>query len=301
MKTGKREDTMLRSMTGFGRGEASDDKYRISVEMKSVNHRYMELSIKMPKKFNAFEANIRSLLKKRIQRGKVDLYISYEAFEDGLVDLKYNSGLAQEYMDIFNSMSEQFGIENDVRVSALARFPEVITTEQSDEDEDTLWKLLEEAISAAADKFIDQRVSEGEELKNDLCGKLDAMLVNVEYIEQRAPEIIDEYRSRLQEKVAEYLADSSIEEGRIAAEVALYTDKICIDEELVRLRTHIKSMKDSLLEGGYVGRKLDFIAQEMNREANTILSKANDIEVSDRAIELKTDIEKIREQVQNIE
>lgn len=292
---------MLRSMTGFGRGEASDDKYRISVEMKSVNHRYMELSIKMPKKFNAFEANIRSLLKKRIQRGKVDLYISYEAFEDGLVDLKYNSGLAQEYMDIFNSMSEQFGIENDVRVSALARFPEVITTEQSDEDEDTLWKLLEEAISAAADKFIDQRVSEGEELKNDLCGKLDAMLVNVEYIEQRAPEIIDEYRSRLQEKVAEYLADSSIEEGRIAAEVALYTDKICIDEELVRLRTHIKSMKDSLLEGGYVGRKLDFIAQEMNREANTILSKANDIEVSDRAIELKTDIEKIREQVQNIE
>lgn len=292
---------MLRSMTGFGRGEASDDRYKISVEMKSVNHRYMELGIKMPKKFNVFEANIRSLLKKDIQRGKVDLFISYEVFEDSTVDLKYNSGLAEGYMDIFKRISEQFGIENDIRVSTLARFPEVITTEQSEEDEDALWKLIESAISDAVEKFIDQRTTEGEALKEDLCGKLDAMLEHVDYIEERAPKIIEEYRAKLEERVAELLADSSIEENRIVAEVAMYSDKICVDEELVRLRTHIKGMKDTLVAGGYVGRKLDFIAQEMNREANTILSKANDMAVSDRAIELKTNIEKIREQVQNIE
>ncbi|MBQ9886069.1 MAG: YicC family protein [Lachnospiraceae bacterium] len=292
---------MIRSMTGFGRGEASDEKYKISVEMKSVNHRYMELGIKMPKKFNVFESNIRSLLKKDIQRGKVDLFVTYEVFEDSIVDLKYNSGLAEGYMKIFEKMVEQFGIENDIRVSTLARFPEVITTEQADEDEETLWKLLETAISGAVEKFVEQRITEGEALKNDLCAKLDSMLVNVDYIEERAPRIIEEYRQKLFEKVAEFLADSSIEENRIAAEVALYTDKICVDEELVRLRTHIKGMKDTLIAGGFVGRKLDFIAQEMNREANTILSKANDMTVSDRAIELKTDIEKIREQVQNIE
>ncbi len=292
---------MLRSMTGFGRGEASDDRYKISVEMKSVNHRYMELGIKMPKKFNVFEANIRSLLKKDIQRGKVDLFITYEVFEDSTVDLKYNSGLAEGYMDIFKRISEQFGIENDIRVSTLARFPEVITTEQSEEDEEALWKLIESAISDAVSKFVEQRITEGEALKEDLCGKLDAMLVHVGYIEERAPKIIEEYRAKLEERVAELLADLSIEENRIVAEVAMYSDKICVDEELVRLRTHIKGMKDTLVEGGYVGRKLDFIAQEMNREANTILSKANDMAVSDRAIELKTNIEKIREQVQNIE
>ncbi len=292
---------MLRSMTGFGRGEASDDRYKISVEMKSVNHRYMELGIKMPKKFNVFEANIRSLLKKDIQRGKVDLFISYEVFEDSTVDLKYNSGLAEGYMDIFMRISEQFGIENDIRVSTLARFPEVITTEQSEEDEEALWKLIESAISDAVTKFIEQRATEGEALKEDLCGKLDDMLVHVDYIEERAPKIIEEYRAKLEERVAELLADSAIEENRIVAEVAMYSDKICVDEELVRLRTHIKGMKDTLTGGGFVGRKLDFIAQEMNREANTILSKANDMAVSDRAIELKTNIEKIREQVQNIE
>ena len=292
---------MIRSMTGFGRGEASDEKYRISVEMKSVNHRYMELGIKMPKKFNVFESNIRSLLKKSIQRGKIDLFVSYEVFEDSIVDLKYNSGLAEGYMDIFNRMSEQFGIDNDIKVSALARFPEVITSTQSDEDEETLWKLLEEAIKSALDKFIEQRNVEGEALKYDLCGKLDSMLKNVEYIEERAPKIVEEYRNRLEERVTELLADSSIEESRIVTEVALYSDKICVDEEIVRLRTHIKGMRDTLTAGGFVGRKLDFIAQEMNREANTILSKANDMLVSDRAIELKTDIEKIREQVQNIE
>ena len=173
---------MLRSMTGFGRGEASDDRYKISVEMKSVNHRYMELGIKMPKKFNVFEANIRSLLKKDIQRGKVDLFISYEVFEDSTVDLKYNSGLAEGYMDIFKRISEQFGIENDIRVSTLARFPEVITTEQSEEDEDALWKLIESAISDAVEKFIEQRATEGEALKADLCDKLDDMLVHVDYI-----------------------------------------------------------------------------------------------------------------------
>ena len=279
---------MVKSMTGFGRCEVSSEDYKISVEMKSVNHRYLDLSIKMPKKFNVFEADIRNLLKNGIQRGKVDLYITCENF----------SG---EYMDIFAKMSEQFSIENDVKVSALSRYPEVITSEQSEEDEETLWQLLKEALTGALEKFVEQRIKEGEHLRADLTGKLDAMVSWVGEIEARSPQIIAEYRTKIEDKVRELLDGSGIDENRIAAEVTLFADKICVDEETVRLRSHIKTMQEALSRGGAVGRKLDFIAQEMNREANTILSKANDIEISGTAINLKTEIEKIREQIQNIE
>ena len=292
---------MVKSMTGYGRYESVTDEYKISVEMKAVNHRYLDLNIKMPKKFNYFEAGIRTLLKEYIQRGKVDVFISYEDYTEGRIGLKYNQSLASEYMEAFSAMAEQFGIPNNVTVMDLARCPEVLTMEQEPEDEDEIWKLLSGAVREAAGRFVQTRTAEGENLKKELLGKLDLMEGLVSEVEERSPQILEEYRNRLEEKVRELLAGAAIEENRIAAEVAIFADKICVDEETVRLRSHIQNTRKELVEGGGVGRKLDFIAQEMNREANTILSKANDLEVSQKAIALKTEIEKVREQIQNIE
>ena len=269
--------------------------------MKAVNHRYLDLSIKMPKKFNYFEASIRTLLKKYIQRGKVDLFINYEDYTQGNMCLKYNRALAAEYMDYFNKMAEEFSIQNDVKVSTLAKFPEVFSMEQAPDDEEHLWGILSAALEDAAVRFVQSREVEGEHLKNDLLGKLDYMTGLVDYIEGRSPQILTEYRAKLEAKVQELLNGTAMDEGRIAAEVTIYADKICVDEETVRLRSHIENTRKDLLSGGSVGRKLDFIAQEMNREANTILSKSNDLSISDKAIALKTEIEKVREQIQNIE
>ena len=269
--------------------------------MKAVNHRYLDLSIKMPKKFNYFEASIRTLLKKYVQRGKVDIFINYEDYTEGNLCLKYNRALAAEYMAHFKRMEEEFNISNDIQVSALARCPEVLTMEQAPDDEEHLWEILSNAMEEAAKKFVASREAEGEHLKQDLLGKLDYMTGLVEFIESRSPQILSEYRMKLEEKVKELLNGAAVDEGRIASEVVIYADKICVDEETVRLRSHIENTKRELLSGGSVGRKLDFIAQEMNREANTILSKSNDLEISDRAIALKTEIEKVREQIQNIE
>lgn len=292
---------MIKSMTGFGRCEKVTEEYKLSVEMKAVNHRYLDMSIKMPKKFNYFEAGIRNLLKNDIQRGKVDVFINYEDYTENKMSLKYNASLAAEYMEYFKKMEEQFGIANDIKVSVLSRMPEVLTMEEVPDDEDSMWKILSEVVEEAADSFVGSRVREGEHLKNDLLGKLDYMLEQVAFIEERSPRVVAEYRMKLEEKVHELLESASIDEGRIATEVTIFADKICVDEETVRLRSHIEHTRKELLAGGSVGRKLDFIAQEMNREANTILSKANDLEISERAIILKTEIEKVREQIQNIE
>lgn len=292
---------MIKSMTGFGRYETVTDEYKISVEMKAVNHRYLDLSIKMPKKFNFFEAGIRNLLKNYIQRGKVDVFISYEDYTENKLCLKYNSALAAEYMDYFAKMEAQFGIQNDIKVSTLAKFPEVLTMDEVPEDEDQMWKFLSKTVEEAAKRFVETRVTEGETLRNDLMKKLGYMTELLDFIEERSPKILMEYRAKLEDKVKELLASASIDEGRIATEVTIFADKICVDEETVRLRSHIENTRTELEAGGSVGRKLDFIAQEMNREANTILSKANDLEISDKAITLKTEIEKVREQIQNIE
>lgn len=288
-------------MTGFGRAEYTDNKRKITVEIKAVNHRYLDCSIKMPKKLGFFEASIRTLLKDYIQRGKVDVFITYEDYTEENFNLKYNKDMAKAYFSYLKEMAEEFGIENDVRVSTLSRYPEVFSLEEANVDEDEIWSDLEKVIREAATHFVEARITEGDNLKSDLCDKLDTMLTYVSDIEKRAPEIIDEYKKNLCAKVADLLADSNIEESRILGEVTLFADKICVDEEIVRLRSHINTTKEILSTGGSVGRKLDFIAQEMNREANTILSKANDLITSDIAINLKTDIEKVREQIQNIE
>ena len=292
---------MIRSMTGFGRSEIITTEYKLVVEMKSVNHRYSEFGIKMPKKLNVFEGNIRALLKDYISRGKVDIFITYEDYTESNVNIKYNAGIAREYMEYLKAMQQEFGVKDDISVTRLAAFPDVFTREELSVDEDTLWGRLKEGLTEAAKRFVNAREREGENLKEDLLGKLDGMLGMVDYIEQESPELIREYREKLEAKVHELLQDSTIDESRIATEVVLYADKICVDEETVRLRSHISSAKDILMAGGSVGRKLDFIAQEMNREANTILSKANSLAISNKAIDLKTDIEKVREQIQNIE
>lgn len=292
---------MLKSMTGFGRSEIANERQKITVEMKAVNHRYCDINIKMPKKLSIFEASIRNLLKKYIQRGKVDVFITYEDYTENNMVLKYNEELAAEYVRVLQQMSEQFGVENDVKVASLSRYPDVLTLEEQTVDEEALWQVLEEALHRACTQFVETRVAEGENLRQDLIEKLDAMLGDVDFIEMRSPEILTEHRQRLEAKVRELLGDSTIDESRIITETTIFADKICVDEEIVRLRSHIQSTRNALIEGGSIGRKLDFIAQEMNREANTILSKANDLEVANRAINLKTEIEKVREQIQNIE
>ena len=293
---------MIRSMTGFGHGEVSNDKnQKVTVEMKSVNHRYCDISLKLPKKLAMFEANIRNIMKEYASRGKIDIYVSYEDLSETAVSLHYNQAMAEEYMQVFKKMQEDFNIETKITAEALAKYPEVVTIEEVQQDEEVWWELLEAALRQAAEKFVETRTIEGANLKRDLLGKLDQMAADVAFIEERSPQIIAEYRSKLEEKVKGFLEDSTIEENRIAAEVTLYADKIAVDEEIVRLQSHISSMTDVLESDESIGRKLDFMAQEMNREANTILSKSSDVDLADHAIELKTNVEKVREQIQNIE
>ncbi len=292
---------MIKSMTGFGRCEAVTTEYKVSVEMKAVNHRYLDLNIKMPRKFNFMENDIRNLLKTYIQRGKVDIFISYENYIEETLCLKYNSSLAAEYVDYFRKMEEQFGIANDMKVSVLARMPEVLTMTQVQEDEDRMWKQISEVVEAAAVKFVDARIAEGERLKKDLLEKLDYIQELVAFVEERYPAVVTEYRAKLYDKVNELIGSTTIDEGRLATEVTIFADKICVDEETVRLKSHIDSTRKALSANDSIGRKLDFIAQEMNREANTILSKSSNKDLADKAILLKTEIEKVREQIQNIE
>ena len=290
---------MIKSMTGFGRCEVMSGPRKFTVELKSVNHRYLDVNIRMPKKLNFFEASIRSLLKQYAGRGKIDVFITYEDTSENQVSLNYNAFLAAEYLRYFRQMEDEFGLENDVRVSTLLRCPEVITMEEQSEDEEELWSGLKEALEGAFEQFVETRTTEN--LKRDIMDKLGGMEKVVAVIEEHSPEIVAVYREKLEAKVGELLKDTQIDESRIAAEVIIFADKICTDEEVVRLKSHISHMRSTLGEAEGVGRKLDFIAQEMNREANTILSKANDLEVSNCAINLKTEIEKVREQIQNIE
>lgn len=292
---------MIKSMTGFGRCEVAENNRKFTVEMKSVNHRYLDVNIKIPKMLNFFESAIRAELKNYISRGKVDIFIAYEDFSESNSTVRYNREVAGEYLRYLRQMAEDFGLDDDVRVSTLSKYPEVFTMEEPAVDEEELWKELRKAVDGAAKMFVDTRIVEGEHLRDDLLEKLEGMLKLVDFISERSPQIISEYRRRLEDKVKELLGDTTVDESRLLTEVTIFADKVCVDEEIVRLRSHIETTKKTLLEGGSIGRKLDFIAQEMNREANTILSKSNDLEISNCAIELKTEIEKVREQIQNIE
>lgn len=292
---------MIKSMTGFGRFEVSEQNKKVTVEMKSVNHRYLDVNVRMPKVLYYFDSAIRAEIKKYAARGKVDVFITYEDLSENKASLKYNSELAKEYLSYFKMMEEEFDIENDVDVISLARCPEVLTMEEQETDEEELWKIVSKAIDGACEKLLESRIAEGEHLRDDLVAKLDGMLKVVDFISVRSPQVFEDYRTNIRNQVNELLGNTQIDEARIATEVVLFADKMCVDEEIVRLRSHIEKMKSDLMEGGDIGRKLDFLAQEMNREANTILSKANDLEVTNKGIDLKTEIEKVREQIQNVE
>ncbi len=292
---------MIKSMTGFGRSESVTKERKIVVEMKSVNHRYCDLNIKMPRKFNAFEADMRNHLKKYIGRGKVDIFITYEDYTKSNVYVKYNSEIAGEYVDHIKEIGEEFSISSDINAAMLSRYPEVFTLEEKSEVDEELWDDFVKVLDEATEQFVDSRIREGEALKKDLTEKLNGMLEMVDFIENTSPSLVESYRERLENKVKELLDGAAIDENRIAAEVVIYADKICVDEETVRLRSHIENTLSILEQGDNVGRKLDFVAQEMNREANTILSKADSLDISNKAIDLKTEIEKVREQIQNIE
>ncbi|MGN8780038.1 YicC/YloC family endoribonuclease [Blautia sp. HCP3S3_C12] len=293
---------MIKSMTGFGRSEVVTDERKITIELKSVNHRYLDLSIKMPKKLSFLEGSIRNLMKTYIQRGKVDVYITYEDYTINNGTLKYNKELAAEYIACLKQIQQDFDLDYDIKVSTLSRYPDILTMEEQSVDEEELWSILEPPVREACEKFVQTRTQEGHNLEKDLLEKLDGLDKKVTRIEERSPEVVNAYRTKLEAKVFELLEDTQIDDNRIAAEVILFSDKICNDEETVRLHSHVKNMKKMLTtETEGIGRKLDFMAQEMNREANTILSKSSDMEISDIAIDLKTEIEKIREQIQNIE
>ena len=292
---------MIRSMTGFGRCVTEDDKRRFIVEVKSVNHRYLDLNIKMPRKLYAFESALRTLTGKQVQRGKVDMFITLENKACGDNSIRYNREAAGEYFAFLKEMKEEFGLEDDIRLSTLSRYPEVFTLEEAKADDEEIWSLLEKAVYGALEQFSESRAKEGEHLKADLTAKLEGMKLMVAQVEEQAPQVIKDYQERLFEKVKEMLSDSNIDENRILMETAVFADRVCVDEETVRLKSHIDHMISELEAGGAVGRKLDFLAQEMNREANTTLSKSNDLKITGVAIELKTEIEKIREQVQNLE
>ncbi|MBR4208169.1 MAG: YicC family protein, partial [Lachnospiraceae bacterium] len=255
---------MARSMTGFGRAETEKDGRRISVEIRAVNHRYLDLNIRLPRTLAPFEGKLRSLLKEYMERGKTDVYVSFEDLSEKGVNVTYNKALAGKYLSYMKEMSKDFSLEEDIRVSTLARFPDVLVASQDEEDEDMLWSMLEETARLASANFVECREKEGANLKADLDAKLDDMLEKVEVIEKRSPEILKAYEERLRAKIEELLKDSSAlaDEGRIITEVGIYADKICTDEEVVRLKSHIRAVKAELDKKEAVGRKLDFLAQE---------------------------------------
>lgn len=292
---------MIRSMTGYGRAEANGAERKLAVEIKSVNNRYLDFNIRMPKKFSFLEAKIRSTLKEYVERGKVDVFLTAEEYSGGVGALNYNEALAAEYVKYGHQIAETFGIPFDLTASRIASCPEVLTLGEAETDEEELWQELEPVIREAALHFNEARETEGSRLYKDLNEKLSDMDLLVDQIISHEPEILNAYKEKLAQTLAEILADRDIDDTRIAAECVVYADKICTDEETVRLKSHIRAMKEELKKDGSIGRKLDFIAQEMNREANTTLSKAGDQITSDIGISLKTEIEKIREQIQNIE
>ncbi len=292
---------MIKSMTGYGRCENEADGRKFSVEIKSVNHRYNDISIRLPKSMNYLEDRTRKTLTKKIMRGKTDVYISFETFSEDDVNIKVNEPLAKAYCEKLNFLRETYNLTGNDTLDLVAKFPDVITVEKVEEDEDTLWNTLLPALEGALDNFIAMRETEGEALKADILVKADGIESLVEQIRERAPLVAEDYREKLTARLEELLAETPIDEQRILTEVTIFADRACIDEEITRLTSHISQLRDIFEKDEPIGRKLDFLVQEMNREANTIASKSNDIKITQLTIELKSEIEKIREQIQNIE
>lgn len=293
---------MIKSMTGYGRGEFANDQYKFKVELKAVNHRYNDILVKMPRHIGYLEESIKKMIKEKISRGKVDVYINLEYINESAIDVKVDIPLAKSYKLALEKLISELSLEDNVRLNNILSISEVVKTERKELDEDLIWNILKEAVTIALENITSMRVTEGMELKHDILGKLVNIETSVKAIIERSPNIVIEYKEKLRERINNLLDDNiTLDEERLSNEIVFFADKSSIDEELVRLNSHIKQFRSILDEDESVGRKLDFLIQELNREINTIGSKANDIVITKYVVELKAELEKIREQIQNIE
>ena len=292
---------MVMSMTGFGRAELSVGTRDIIVEIKSVNHRYYEFSCRTGRGYSFLEDKLKKYVGEKVARGKVDMYVSVTENDDTAVEVELNRPLAKGYIDAMHTLSQEYGVTDDISVSTLARISDLFQIHRPPTDEEAVFNDVKVAVDAAMEHFIEMRRAEGERLSADILSRAERILAIVGEIEERSPVTVQEYRDRLYAKLQDVLQNNSIDDQRILTEAAIFADKVAVDEETVRLRSHFDQMKSFLDSGMPVGRKLDFIVQEMNREANTIGSKVTDSKLAHKVVEIKGEIEKIREQVQNIE
>ncbi len=292
---------MLRSMTGYGRAKVSGASCEVTVEIRSVNHRYFDCSIRIPRIYVAMEEPIKSKVQSAVLRGKVDVFVTIEHTTDSNIDIQFNRGVAEAYVGALNSMKTLFTLKGEVELMQLARFPEVFTTAAKQPDEDDVLDAVLRATDIALEGHREMRIREGQNLEKDILEHALAIEELVNFVEGRSAKSIVEYRGKLTAKMNEILSDTNIDESRILTEAAIYSDRVSVDEEIVRLKSHIQQLRIMVGQGGAIGRKLDFLIQEFNRETNTIGSKAGDIEIGKAVVDMKSEVEKIREQVQNIE
>lgn len=292
---------MVKSMTGFGRAVKELDGYIISVELKSVNHRYFEFSSRCPRQYGFIDEKIKSFVSSRVARGKVECYVSIEALNTESADVAVNNTLASAYVKALKEIAETYELKEDFGASTISRFPDVLVVRKAEEDEEQIWSMVKSVAEEAVDKFVEMRTAEGVKMYDDVYSRTELILDCVSFIEERSPQTVREYNDKLVERVHELLGDVSLDEGRILQEVAVYADKVAVAEETVRLRSHIEQLRSFLKSDEAVGRKMDFLVQEINRETNTIGSKCSDVEIARKVVDMKAEIEKIREQIQNIE
>lgn len=292
---------MIKSMTGYGKSEQTIDSLNVTVEIKSVNHRYFEFSARVPREYGFLEEKLKKYCNSLITRGKVECYVSVEDLEEREMEVNVNETLAAGYVKALKELSERFGLKDDISAVTLSRYPDVITLHKASEDEERIWNAVKTVAETAVSKFIEMRETEGSKLRGDILSRADYIIECVEFIEGRSPETVREYNEKLKQRMKELLGDAAVDEQRLLNEAAIYADKIAVDEETVRLRSHISQLRDFMNSSEVIGRKLDFLVQEINREANTIGSKAQDVDIAKKVIAIKAEVEKIREQVQNIE
>lgn len=292
---------MIKSMTGFGRAQETVDGMTVTVELKSVNHRYFEFTAKVPRTYGFLEEKLKSFLNARVSRGKMECYVSIENLEESDMEVVVNPSLAKGYVDALRTLSETFGLKEDYSAISIAKFPDVLTLRKAPADEEKVWNAVQKVTELAVERFVTMRETEGEKLRADILSKADTILEHVAFVESRSPQTVREYHEKLRQRMEELLENTQVDEQRLLTEAAIFADKVAVDEETVRLRSHISQLREFLNADEPIGRKLDFLVQEMNRESNTIGSKAQDVEIAKRVIAIKAEVEKIREQVQNIE
>lgn len=292
---------MLKSMTGFGRAVEEIDGYVITVEIKSVNHRYFDFSSRIPRQYGFLDDKLKSYINSKVSRGKVECYVSVDALDTEDAAVVINKTLASAYVKALKKLAEEYSLKEDFGTAFVSRLPDVFVLKKADEDEEKIWQLVKSVTDEAIEKFIQMRAVEGAKMKEDVASRAEYILDCVSFIEERSPQTVKDYNDKLVERVHEIIGDVSLDEQRIIQEVAIYADKVAVAEETVRLRSHIAQLKTFLESEEPIGRKMDFLVQEINRETNTIGSKANDVEIARKVVDIKAEVEKIREQIQNIE